>query len=162
MEPAPTRHGEGALRPWGRCPLIPPEDSSLSPLRRTHKREKRENRRTEYRKQGTTQPKKITSPTRKKYFSNQKDRKAHSCKPCKPCKPCKHRTWYGEGTELVRIRFRLTPFVLFCSNHHFSLFYFVLFCSSCSKTQMSGKSCTKPLNLRKIHKIGSNLHQNGS
>ena len=21
--PAPTRHGEGALRPWGRCPLIP-------------------------------------------------------------------------------------------------------------------------------------------
>ena len=45
-----------------------------------------------------------------------------------------NRTWYGEGTELVRRRSSLVPFVLFCSNHHFSLFYFVLFCSSCSKT----------------------------
>ena len=46
----------------------------------------------------------------------------------------KTKTWYGEGTELVRRRSSLVPFVLFCSNHHFSLFYFVLFCSSCSKT----------------------------
>ena len=127
--PAPTRHGEGALRPWGRCPLIPRRFSS-SPYREIHPH--------------NLQPQKTTFPTRKKYFSNQKDRKAHSCKPYKPCKPCKHRTWYGEGTELVRRRSRLLPFVLFCSNHHFSLFYFVLFCSSCSKTQMSGKSCTKP------------------
>ena len=35
------------------------------------------------------------------------------------------RTWYGEDLDS-------SPFVLFCSNHHFSLFYFVLFCSSCS------------------------------
>ena len=51
-----------------------------------------------------------------------------------PANLAKTKTWYGEGTELVRRRSRLTPFVLFCSNHHFSLFYFVLFCSSCSKT----------------------------
>lgn len=25
---SPTRHGEGALRPWGRCPLIPRRFSS--------------------------------------------------------------------------------------------------------------------------------------
>ena len=29
--PAPTRHGEGALRPWGRCPLIPRRFSSPHP-----------------------------------------------------------------------------------------------------------------------------------
>nr|DAQ76129.1 MAG TPA: hypothetical protein [Caudoviricetes sp.] len=47
------------MRPWGRCPLISPEDSSLSPIRgRTHKREKREQR------------EKTISLTRKKYFSN--------------------------------------------------------------------------------------------
>ena len=51
-----------------------------------------------------------------------------------PANLAKTKTWYGEGTELVLRRYRLTPFVLFCSNHHFSLFYFVLFCSSCSKT----------------------------
>ena len=61
-----------------------------------------------------------------------------------PANLAKTKTWYGEGTELVRRRSRLTPFVLFCSNHHFSLFYFVLFCSSCSKTYMSSKFCTKP------------------
>ena len=30
-DPAPTRHGEGALRPWGRCPLIPRRFSSTHP-----------------------------------------------------------------------------------------------------------------------------------
>ena len=34
----------------------------------------------------------------------------------------KVRSWYGEDLGS-------SPFVLFCSNHHFSLFYFVLFCS---------------------------------
>ena len=28
---SPTRHGEGALRPWGRCPLIPRRFSSPHP-----------------------------------------------------------------------------------------------------------------------------------
>ena len=108
----------GRSAPVGALPPYPPKVffSTLYIERYTHI--------TSNHKKPPSQLGKNISPTRK-------IEKAHSCKPCKPCK---HQTWYGEGTELVRRRSRLTPFVLFCSNHHFPLFYFVLFCSSCSKT----------------------------
>nr|DAN15314.1 MAG TPA: hypothetical protein [Caudoviricetes sp.] len=48
------------MRPWGRCPLISPEDSSPSPTRETHTRERTER----------VQGEKTISLTRKKYFPN--------------------------------------------------------------------------------------------
>ena len=118
---ATAPHGVGrALCARGGAAPLSPEGFLLHPAERyTHTNSNH--------KKPLLQLGKNISPTRK----IEKHTTSHSCKPYKPCK---HRTWYGEGTELVRRRYRLTPFVLFCSNHHFSLFYFVLFCSSCSKT----------------------------
>ena len=116
---ATAPHGVGrALCARGGAAPLSPEGFLLHPAERyTHTNSNH--------KKPLLQLGKNISPTRK-------IEKAHSCTLLQTIQTLQNRTWYGEGTELVRRRSRLTPFVLFCSNHHFSLFYFVLFRSSCS------------------------------
>ena len=87
--PAPTRHGEGALRPWGRCPLIPRRFSS-SPYR------ERYTHITSNHKKQLLQLGKNISPTRK----IEKHTPANIANPANLAN-------IGLGTDMVRRRSRL-------------------------------------------------------
>ena len=85
---APQLAWGGRLRPWGRCPLISPEDftppSPPTEREHTHKIEKRD-RRTHHITHHATLTQHDTTPL-----------------PANPANLANTKTWYGEGIERVR------------------------------------------------------------
>ena len=94
---SPTRHGEGALRPWWLCPLIPRRFSS-PPCREIHPHQ--------------LQPQKTTSPTRKREKQTPAN---HTNLANIGLGTERVRSWYGEGLGSHPL-FYFVLVVLFSSN----------------------------------------------
>ena len=93
-------HGMGrGVAPWGRCPLISPEDFT-SPFSITYRERTHTIEREERQKNTPHNTSRNTHATR------------HNTLPANPANPANlanTKTWYGEGIERVRSGARLHP-----------------------------------------------------